>query len=61
MDKWNLIFPFRVLGRKNQNEKGGEIVDDRQLKKLLAGLCISGLLAGASIAPAPTSAMGASG
>jgi len=36
-------------------------VDERQLKKLLAGLCISGLLAGASIAPTPTSAMGASG
>jgi radical SAM modification target selenobiotic family peptide len=30
--------------------EGGKTVEERQLKKLLAGLCISGLVAGSSLA-----------
>ena len=36
------------------------IVEEKHLKKLLAGLCISGLVAGASLIPVNSSALGAS-
>jgi radical SAM modification target selenobiotic family peptide len=37
------------------------IVDDKHLKKLLAGLCISSLVAGASLIPVNSSGQGSSG
>ena len=37
------------------------IVDERNLKKLLAGLCISSLVAGASLIPVNSSGQGSSG
>jgi radical SAM modification target selenobiotic family peptide len=37
------------------------IVDEKHLKKLLAGLCISGLVAGASLIPVNSSGQGSSG
>jgi radical SAM modification target selenobiotic family peptide len=46
----SFVFPDQEREKERDESKGGFPMEERQLKKFLAGLCITGLVSGVNLA-----------